>query len=180
MIGPDLMMVTVTSPDLTAVPVYLPAGGWFNYHTGEFFQSEGQWIEVPAMVDGMIRAPLFVRDGAVLPLMAVDDQTMNLLGQRRDLIINVYSREETQGSFTLIEDDGQTMAYQNGEVMETPIIFDGNSVKIEAANGTYDDAPQTRPVEIHVINGPGKIEPISATYDTTTSLELTLPESVNP
>jgi alpha-glucosidase (family GH31 glycosyl hydrolase) len=31
MIGADLMMAAITGYDTETIPVYLPAGGWFNY-----------------------------------------------------------------------------------------------------------------------------------------------------
>jgi alpha-glucosidase len=161
MIGPDLMMATVTTYDTESVRVYLPAGGWFNYYTHEYFVSQGEWIETPTIVDGVLRAPLFVRDGAVIPLLRVDEQTMSMIGQRHDgsqntLILNVYHGAEN-GSFTLIEDDGETMAYQNGDARETTIAHgqqeqgSGWLVEISAAIGTYVGAPVQRNVEVYLI-----------------------------
>ena len=102
LIGPDLLMVSLTGYALDSIPVYLPAGGWFNYHTGEYVESAGAWIDVPGTVDGVLRAPLFVRDGAIVPRMIVDDQTLNQLGQRRDgspapdLEIAIYREAATE------------------------------------------------------------------------------------
>jgi len=160
MIGPDMMMVTITSNATDPVPVYLPAGGWFNYHTRGYVESAGEWIDVPLTVDGMLRAPLFVRDGAVIPLMPVDDETFNLLGQRRngsrgdDLIIHVYS-SRSSGRFTLIEDDGETTAYQDGAVRETTISYGHNEtgwfVDVDPVTGTYQDAPDERYMDVTLI-----------------------------
>ncbi len=167
MIGPDLMMAAVTDNTNETVPVYLPAGGWFNYYTHELYDSVGEWIDVPTTVDGLFRVPLFVREGAVIPLRTVDDQTLNMLGQRADgstnntLIVNVYGSQA--GSFTLIEDDGETMAYQTGAVRETPITFDGEAVDIGPTTGTYAGAPDQRDVEVRLITVNGSL--ISETSD---------------
>jgi hypothetical protein len=65
--------------------------------------------------------------------MPIDDDTLNLLGlradgsMRSDLILKVYA-SPAGGSFTLIEDDGETMAYRTGAVRETLIT--------QAATGT--------------------------------------------
>ncbi|MBI5928014.1 MAG: DUF5110 domain-containing protein [Chloroflexi bacterium] len=157
MIGPDLMMATTTNYDMDTVSVYLPAGGWFNYHTHEFILSNGEWVDTPTTIDGVFRAPLFVREGAIIPEMVVDDTTLNILGQREDgtvrndLILNVYGA----GNFTLIEDDGVTMAYQTGAVRETAITQAqcGTDwcLDIGPASGSYVDAPAQRNVEIHFI-----------------------------
>src|SRR5690606_30670611 len=85
LLGQSLLVRTVTEPGVTSTDVYLPAGQWVNFYTGAWFNSAGEWVTaVPVQVDGLFRLPLFVRAGAIVPLMAVDDQTMNLYGMRRD------------------------------------------------------------------------------------------------
>ena len=160
MIGPDMMMAALSNYEVEAISVYLPAGGWFDYYTHQYYVSSGEWITVSGVVDGIARAPLFVRAGAIIPEMAVDDLTINMPGQRRDgstdnrLILNVYAANESS-SFTLIEDDGQTMAYHEGAVRETTITqqaTDGDwSVLVDAASGTFEGAPSERAVEIRLI-----------------------------
>lgn len=165
MLGADMMMATITGENIETIPVYLPAGGWFNYYTGDYFASEsGQWIDVSTNVDGLRRAPLFVHDGAIIPQMVVDDATLNTLGQREDganglqnLVFTVYQAEnEGDFTFTLIEDDGQTMAYQSGDVRETLVTVTANdagvTVTIGAVVGTYTGAPETRNVEVRLVS----------------------------
>lgn len=161
MIGPDLMMAVIKGADIDTVSVYLPAGGWFDYHTGEFIESGGEWIDVPTLVDGVRRAPLFVRDGAIIPQMKIDDQTMNVLGQRRDgstdetLLLSVYYASETK-STSVIDDDGTTMAYQDGDFWQTTVTATedetGMTVTIGAQETTFEAAPNGRPVEIRLIS----------------------------
>ena len=115
---------------------------------------------MPGLANGLIRAPLFVRDGAIIPEMGIDDLTMNILGQRQDgsahnrLILNVYSANQG-GDFTLIEDDGETMAYHNGAVRQTVLTQEAAhnswSVTINPAQGTYSGASTERSIEIHLI-----------------------------
>lgn len=189
MIGHDLMMATLTGYNTDTVRVYLPAGGWFNYYTHEYINSTGEWFDVPITIDGLTRAPLFVRDGAVIPLMRVDDQTLNMLGQRRDgsksdrLIVNIYSHSVKNGNFTLIEDDGETMAYQTGAVRETILSYTSQAqgwlVKVGVAAGTYTNAPEQRAVEIRLITADE--QPISAISDSVSvsdPLEFTLTQEV--
>ncbi len=161
MIGPDLLMASLTGYSLAAIKVYLPAGGWFNYTTHETIDSAGEWFDVPTEVDGVLSAPLFVRDGAIIPQMIVDDQTMNMLGRRRegspvaDIQFGVYRHTVESGRFTLIEDDGISVAYLSGAVRETPVEFstDGNmmTITIEAASGTFDGAPAQRNIRIRLV-----------------------------
>jgi len=134
--------------------VYLPAGKWVNYYTDEWYSSKGEVLEkVPLMIDGVYRLPLYLRAGAILPLMYVDDQTMNITGLRKDgsrrdeLIVRVVADEEPS-SFTLFEDDGKTIAYQNGAVRTTTIHQQKSgsqvTVLIEAAQGTFAGALKER------------------------------------
>lgn len=161
MIGDSLMMVNITDNRSEDIPVYLPAGGWYNYYTQQYFQSKGEWFSAPRRIDGLLRAPLFVREGTVLPLMAVDDQTENMLGKRRDnssaddLLIRVYPAPG-EHQYTLIEDDGETIAYQSGKVRETPIYWattvEGNwQLEVGAVVGEYLNAPTERRVRIQVV-----------------------------
>ncbi len=161
MIGSQMMMTVLTDYTPEATTVYLPSGGWFNYRTGEFYESAGDSIEVAPTVARTAQAPLFVRDGAVIPLMRVDDMTLNTLGQRTDgtvdnsIIFAVYHASQ-DGSFTLIEDDGETMAYQTGAIRETRVDHqatdDAITVTVNAASGTYDGAPTARDLEIRLIS----------------------------
>jgi alpha-glucosidase len=85
--------------------------------------------------------------------MYVDDKTMNIMGKRTDgsrrneLIVRVYP-DGISSSFTLYEDDGKTIAYQNGEVRTTVIsqlqADDGVTVTIGDASGSYMGSPSSR------------------------------------
>ncbi|MBZ0292596.1 MAG: DUF5110 domain-containing protein, partial [Anaerolineae bacterium] len=161
MLGPSLMMAAVTGYALDTVNVYFPPGGWFDYYTHEYIESAGEWREIPTEVNGVLRVPLFVRDGAIVPQMIVDDQTMNSLGKRRDestvadTVVSIYQNSAAEGEFTLIEDDGTTMAYQNGAIRETSIMYstseDVTTVRVSAASSTYDGAYDQRWVELRLV-----------------------------
>lgn len=125
LIGKDILVATAAYPGRNDRGVYLPGGEWVDYHTGARYQSEGSWFgPFPVEQNGLFRLPTFVRAGAILPMMHVDDQTMNALGRRLDgsvrdeLILRVYA-DRTPSQFTLFEDDGRTTAYLAGEIRET-------------------------------------------------------------
>jgi len=154
MIGRDLLVYT--APDYTTYPreVYLPTGQWVDFYTDTWHTSDGGFLEDVQVEDqGVFRLPLFARAGAIIPQMWVDDQTMNVMGQRLDgsfrdeLILRVYAHP-TQSEFTLLEDDGVSTAYQRGEVRATRVtqqLFSGQAVvRIEAAQGIYAGATQER------------------------------------
>jgi hypothetical protein len=92
--------------------------------------------------------------------MYVDEQTMNILGQRADgsqrdeLIVRVYASPQP-GEFTLYEDDGATIAYQQGEVRKTIIsqqlLENHVTVTISATSGTYQGALAQRDNVIRLV-----------------------------
>ncbi|MCA9874254.1 MAG: DUF5110 domain-containing protein, partial [Anaerolineales bacterium] len=154
LLGKDMLVRTVTEAGVTAVPVYLPAGQWVDFYSGQWIDSAGEWLDdVPTVEDGLFRLPLFLRAGAIVPRMAVDEQTMNLAGLRRDgsvrdeLIVQIVPAAEAS-AFTLYEDDGRSLAYQSGAVRTTELgqQWTGNDIKvtIAAAEGTYDGAADAR------------------------------------
>ncbi|TYB71113.1 alpha-xylosidase [Nonomuraea sp. PA05] len=69
MLGPDLLVAPVFSADGT-VELYLPDGTWTNYLTGERAEG-GRWRTERHPFTSM---PIYVREGAVLPVGARDDR----------------------------------------------------------------------------------------------------------
>jgi alpha-glucosidase len=120
MVGRDLMIGIVAKHGEYQRGVYLPAGRWVNYHTNEWFESTGQQVEnVPVFRGGILRIPAFARAGAIIPKMAVDAATQDAFGHRTDgeppvtdLFVRVYA-DAKPTSFTLFEDDGVTVVYDD-------------------------------------------------------------------
>ncbi|MCG3172327.1 MAG: hypothetical protein GMKNLPBB_00477 [Myxococcota bacterium] len=64
MFGPDILAAPVAVEGASAREVYLPAGEWADWWTGEVLQG-GKTVSRPAPVDVI---PVFVRAGAIIPL----------------------------------------------------------------------------------------------------------------
>src|SRR5207237_5606714 len=64
LLGQDLLAAPMFKPEGTR-DIYLPAGDWYDYWTDQRFKGPG-WIAYEASLDIM---PLFVRAGAILPLV---------------------------------------------------------------------------------------------------------------
>ncbi len=158
MLGKDLIAGIVAAYGETHRDVYLPAGTWINWHTKERIYSQGIWVsDVPEYYDGQFKLPLFAREGAIIPVMHVDENTVDALGTRRDrsvrneLIAKVFAfdREDEEYGFTLFEDDGKTVAYLQGEYRKTEIRqkrTDNSTltVTVSPSLGTYVNAPDFR------------------------------------
>jgi len=71
MFGADLLVAPIYQPG-THRTVYLPEGDWIDFWSGETLAGE-QYIEVEAPLD---KIPLYVRAGAIIPLLPDDIQTL--------------------------------------------------------------------------------------------------------
>ncbi len=159
LIGRDLLVAVVAKHGEYARNVYLPKGSWVNYHTRERFESSGQWVDnFPVYLDGLFRLPVFARSGAILPMMPVDEQTKDIFGHRKDgtrhdeLILQLYP-DVVPSTFTLYEDDGETIRYtpdlrplysSRTTALSQRKDADNVTVVIEKAMGTYPGAIASR------------------------------------
>ncbi len=157
MIGRSLLAAPAAKHGQTQRDVYLPAGTWYDWYSHQKMKSAGVYFpNVPLRVNERFRVPLYARAGAIIPMMHVDDKTMNILGKRTDgsarseLIVSVFPVEADKAAdtFALFEDDGVSNAYQTGQVRTTVISQTRKgatiTVAIAAAKGAYAQAPSSR------------------------------------
>jgi len=167
LIGRDLMVGVVAKHGEYTRNLYFPAGRWIDYHTNDWVDSTGKWVnDYPEYLNGNFRLPVFARAGAILPMMYVDEQTKDVFGHRMDgttrdeLIVKVYA-DETVSKFTLYEDDGQTLTYDPNSrrpvyavrTTELSQLKQGNTatVTVDSAQGMYNGAPASRNNVVRVI-----------------------------
>jgi len=162
MIGKWLLAAPAAKTGEQHRDVYLPAGTWYDFQSGKKTSSSGQWMaNIGLYRNGIFTVPLYAAAGAIIPLMYVDDKTMNALGKRSDgtlrtdLIAGIFPLDNNgQTEFTLYEDDGMTVAYLNNQVRTTRITQqrsgDSLIVTIYPCQGTYQDAPFGRTSEVRV------------------------------
>ncbi|MCG3149540.1 MAG: hypothetical protein PCFJNLEI_03003 [Verrucomicrobiae bacterium] len=103
----DALLAALVAPGQSERTVYLPCGGWYDFHTGQRHEG-GQRLTVPAP---LAHIPLFVREGTVLPL-ATPVQHVNAATVFQ-ITPTVFGQGEATGM--LFEDDGETFAYETGE-----------------------------------------------------------------
>ncbi len=176
MIGKDVLVGIVASHGEYKRNVYLPAGTWVNYHSNERVHSAGQWLEdVPVYRDGVFRLPAFVRAGAILPQMFVDENTKDSFGRRkngspehRELIVGIYASPSAT-EFTLYEDDGVSISYDSRcrplYTTRTTLISQQQSdnvasVTIHPSRGDYLDAINTRGNVVKLVTENAKAESV--------------------
>ncbi len=142
--GTELIVAPITRPTspktrMASVKVWIPEGRYTDIFTGRIY-SGNKFVE---MYRDLETIPVLAKEGTILPL-AVNDRT-NDSSNPESLELLVYRGNNT---FTLYEDDGETLSYKDGEYLKTAftVAEKGNTVsfKIEKAEGTASVVPATR------------------------------------
>ena len=143
--GRDILVANVLEKGAKTRKVYLPAGNcWYDWNDNFRRYEGGQYIEIP--VD-MSSIPMFLREGAIIP--KAENQLMCMEKDKvTDLLLTVVPGEDRE--FTLYDDDGVSMNYEDGGYLETKISMSGNSVVNLSfkREGDYEDSIKRVKVEI--------------------------------
>jgi alpha-glucosidase len=133
MLGPDVLFAPVVEEGASTRTQYLPRnpGGWIAYHTGEIHPG-GVEVTVAAPLG---RPPVFIRSGAALVLAAGTPHVKPHDAPARRLYIAATGPSGT-GAGRHIEDDGETWAFRDGDMLDILWRFDWTATAIEVAAGT--------------------------------------------
>jgi alpha-D-xyloside xylohydrolase len=104
----EYLLVAPVFTGQTTRKVILPKGKWYDFYTGAY-AGDGEVITV---TPGLDKIPVYVKDGAIIPMMTARLQAPKA-GEKVDLEIRVYG--EKPGSYKLYDDDGETFNYEKGE-----------------------------------------------------------------
>ncbi|TVY12062.1 glycoside hydrolase family 31 protein [Paenibacillus cremeus] len=107
MVGDDLLVAPLFAGE-TERDVYLPHGRWYGLESGEAYEGGG----VIRVAPGLERIPVFVRDGAILPLTPWRPHAPRA-GEQMPLELCHFG--EAAGACELYDDDGVSFAYERGE-----------------------------------------------------------------
>jgi alpha-glucosidase len=128
--GPNILVAPVFAAGQNKRDVYLPEGEWFNWHTGEHIVSDGQTFSVDAPLE---RIPMFVRAGAVIPML--EDAPQNTAGLApKKIQLHVFVPEgNTEYDSMLQEDDGLTFDAADGKLVRTEfrLVRNGDRTLLE-------------------------------------------------
>jgi alpha-glucosidase (family GH31 glycosyl hydrolase) len=111
--GDSLLVAPIAAKDadgneVKSRKVLLPAGKWYDFYTGKF-AGENQTIDVtPALA----QMPVFVKDGALIPMLAEDRQWAPAANEVVPLEVRHYGTGA--GKLLLYDDDGETFDYEKG------------------------------------------------------------------
>ncbi len=154
--GTELIVAPITEhtsakTNLASVKVWLPKGRYTDIFTGRIYEGE----QVVTMYRDLDSVPVLAREGSIIP-MSQNDRT-NDCSNPEVLELLVYRGNNT---FTLYEDDGNSLSYQKGEYLKTAFTVqenDGNvTFSIEKAEGDIAVVPENRTYVVKfkdVVNG---------------------------
>jgi alpha-glucosidase (family GH31 glycosyl hydrolase) len=133
--GESFLLAPVYTDTTVRDGIYLPAGSWTDYWTGQVFVGPMTLNRHPSPPG---RPPLFVKAGSIIPMWPEGTMSWRTRDRGR-LDLDVYPREA--GSFTLYEDDGVSRAYARGEYAEQTFTTSptpaGLTVRIGESTGRY-------------------------------------------
>jgi alpha-glucosidase (family GH31 glycosyl hydrolase) len=177
MFGDALLVSPVVERGETSHALYLPAGGWIDFTTGDRVEG-GREYSVPTDTETWSDIPLFVRDGSIL---ATQPATLgNELSPKTPLVLDVFPSAARAAKFTVYDDDGHTYAYEKGSFFRQEVLAvaasQGVEVKLFAAEGSYKPAMTGYVLRVHtrateVSGGPGNLRRFASEAEMTGSTD---------
>jgi alpha-glucosidase len=133
LLGDSVIVAPVYRPNTDHRAVYLPAGTWYDYWTGEKYEGNRHILAYAPLE----KLPLYVKVGMILP-HHTDAVSSTLSEAPEELQLTVYCSGSANGEFELYEDDGVTFAYEQGEFNAFNILMEeteaGLSLEINPTN----------------------------------------------
>jgi alpha-glucosidase (family GH31 glycosyl hydrolase) len=163
LLGDAILLAPITAPyqlkkngDGARAHLYLPAGKWFNFWTGELVDGGSSLANVPAP---LTQSPLFIRAGSVLPRT-----TPHLTPAERSSARQFDWYPGASGALTLVDDDGSSLDWQHGEQTHCQLNWthttQRDELHIAATTGAYTAAPTEYPSSIFIA---GVVDPAKIT-----------------
>lgn len=157
MLGPSLLIAPVMEPGARRRTVYLPRGpaAWCCFHTGERYAA-GRTVAVPAPLD---RLPLFVPEGAMLPLSPYAGPRAAGADDRRQLAL-FPPASSGRSAAVLFDDDGESVLDGPGRHRLTRVYLDANADRLAISLST-EGGYRTAYRALEVVLPPGETRPVA-------------------
>ena len=127
MIGDGILAAPLTEKEDERT-VYLPAGSWYDFNTGQKYEGGKQYTIKPALT----QLPIFIKGGTILPLAKPVEHVT--AGTVFEITCYVYGTD-AKGA-TLFEDDGLTFNYEKGSYNMVTLQWKNNRAHINR-KGTF-------------------------------------------
>jgi alpha-glucosidase (family GH31 glycosyl hydrolase) len=149
--GSDFLVAPVYQDSDTRDGIYLPKGTWTDYWTGRKYQGPTTVNGYHAPLDTL---PLFVRDGAIVPMWPQGTTSYRTRDQH-ELDWDLYPQGHS--SYSLYEDDGVTRSYANGASATQRVTVDGDQrgvdIGVGESRGAYTGKPDARAYRFTIHTG---------------------------
>ncbi len=153
LLGHDLLVAPILRQGAVARSVYLPNDTWFDFWTGEKFQG-GDHVLADAPTDTI---PLFVRAGAILPMVDVQQYVV----EQPTETVALHLWPGGRGELDWYEDDGLTQAYEQGDSCQRRITSSTNRRKLtlqfSAESGSFCSEVKTWRLVIWQARSPARL-----------------------
>ncbi len=146
MFGQGLLINPVCAYKVRSREVYLPAGtGWYNFFTGMHYPG-GQTIMVPSPLDHI---PVFVREGAILPL----GPEIQYTGEKPADPLTLFVFTGRDGQFVLYEDEDTNYNYEKGAFATIPFHYSESRkmLTIGRCEGAFEGMLRNRTIQVIVV-----------------------------
>ncbi len=115
--GTELLVHPITSEmakesKTGKVKTYLPEGKYFDVFTGLHYEGN-RTLEMHRTIDSI---PVLAKEGAILPLQAADTVSSDTANPK-DMELRIFCGKSH--TFTMYEDDGETLQFENGDAVFT-------------------------------------------------------------
>ncbi len=148
--GSEMLVAPITTPadDCTkmgSTDVYLPEGIWYDFFNNLKYEGNRN-IKMFRPLDEM---PVLVKAGGIVPMAKLSH--INDIENPKNMKIKVYAGAD--GSFSLYEDDGETMNYEKGGCAFTDMTFKwgkNTTFTISAPRGDKNVVPKDRSFEMNL------------------------------
>lgn len=147
MLGPALLVAPVRERGVQERSVYLPAGRWYDFHTGNAVDapSDGAVTVVEAPLATL---PLYLRGGSMLPFESLRQHT----GETGDGVLRLLVAPDAEGTAEgfVYADAGEGFAYRDGEFLRLAVRLEtSGALAIEVINGS--DQIRWRELEVIMV-----------------------------
>lgn len=144
--GRDLLIAPVYTKGASERSLYLPAGDWYDFWTGEHMTGRR---EITRQVD-LATMPIYVRAGTILPLDPVRQYTGETVSD--PLTLRVYTGRN--GDARWYQDDGISLAYERDEYSFTRLHWDDAARRLTIERDAASPQPPP-PASLRILLMPG-------------------------
>jgi alpha-glucosidase (family GH31 glycosyl hydrolase) len=151
--GSELIVCPITKPirkelGVAKVKGWLPKGQYIDFFDGTIYEGNRKLT----FYRGLDRIPVLAKAGAIVPMTHIDEVTTNDVANPSKMEIKIFAGAD--GEFTLYEDDGETLGYEQNKYATTSMKLDWNkdtSFIIEGAKGDLSLIPAKREYQLEFI-----------------------------